>query len=77
MTDQELDEIMILRWPGVVRRIMADLDASEFTKGFARSISKFGKKPDWHPSKKQERLMRTLLTEYGSGYPERTPDLLE
>lgn len=77
MTDLELDEILTLRWPGVVRRVMADLEASDFTKGFARSISKHGKRPDWHPTPKQERLMQTLLTEYGSGHPERAPDLLE
>lgn len=77
MTELELDEILTLRWPAVVRRIMGDLQASDFAKSFARSISRHGKRKDWQPSLKQERLMRSLLVDYGSGYPEPAPDLLE
>lgn len=76
MTDMELDEILTLRWPGVVRRVMADLDAGDFAKGFARSIAQQGRRQSWQPSQKQERIMRQLLDQY-SGTAEREPDLIE
>lgn len=77
MTDLELDRILTLEWPTVLRRIMADVNADDFTKGFARSISRHGKKPDWHPTEKQERIMRSLMADYRSSQPEPEPDLLE
>ncbi len=38
MTDLELDEILTLRWPKVVRRAMAGTD--EWLKSFTRSIAR-------------------------------------
>lgn len=76
MTDLELDEILTLRWPGVVRRVMADMSADEFARGFARSISRHGKRLGWHPSHKQERIMRQMLDQYSSA-PEPEIELIE
>lgn len=63
MTEQELDEILTLRWPAVVRRVMGDARSEEWLKGFVRSIVRQGKRRTWHPSAKQEWLMRRLLAE--------------
>lgn len=63
MTELELDEIMTLRWPGVVRRVMAD-GSDEWVKGFVRSIARHGKRPGWRPTPKQAGLMRDLLTDH-------------
>ncbi|RWR14314.1 hypothetical protein [Paenirhodobacter populi] len=74
MTSLELDEMLTLRWPGVVRRVMGDLDANDFVRGFVRSIAKHGKRPNWQPTAKQEAIMRRLLTEYsGPQDPEFNP----
>ena len=78
MTDLELDEILTLRWPSVLRRVMADLGADDFIKGFTRSIARHGKRPSWRPSDKQAQVMRQLLLDYGPAFtrgPE--PDLFE
>lgn len=61
MTEAELDEILTLRWPAVVRRAMAE--GNEFARNFARSIARQGKRPGWMPSQKQEYLMRCALAE--------------
>lgn len=65
MTDRELDEIMIFRWPMVVRRVMAE-GTDEWLKGFVRSITKHGKRATWRPTDKQEQIMRRLLSELGT-----------
>lgn len=62
MAGEELDQILTLRWPAVVRRVMAE-DVEDWIKGFVRSIAKHGKRPGWTPSPKQEALMRQLLAE--------------
>lgn len=62
MNEQELDEILTVHWPAVVRRVMAD-DADDWLKGFVRSIARHGKRKSWTPSAKQEALMRKLLAE--------------
>lgn len=62
MTDTELDEILTVRWPFVVRQTMAD-GSDDWVKGFVRSIAKHGKRPGWKPSDKQEAFMRRLLAE--------------
>lgn len=61
MTDQELDEIMIHRWPGILRRTMAEGDA--WTRNFVRSVARAYKRPGWMPSPRQENIMRALLRE--------------
>ncbi|MDF1716191.1 MAG: hypothetical protein P1U75_05905 [Antarcticimicrobium sp.] len=61
MTEGELDEILTLHWPSVVRRAMAEGD--EWLQGFVRSISRHGKRPTWRPSPKQEQIMRRLVNE--------------
>ncbi|RWR07712.1 hypothetical protein [Paenirhodobacter populi] len=61
MTDTELDEILTLRWPAVVRRAM--MDGDDFSRNFTRSIARQGKRPNWRPSAKQEYFMRRLLAE--------------
>ncbi len=75
MTDRELDEILTFHWPKVVRRIMAD-DSDDWIKGFVLSITRFGKRRTWHPSPKQEQIMRRLLSEVGTA-PEPTMELIE
>lgn len=76
MTDLELDEILTLRWPGVMRRVMGDVRTEGFVRGFVRSIARHGKRQAWRPTPKQERLMRQMLVEY-SGPPEPDPVLVE
>jgi len=63
MTNTELDEIMILHWPAVMRRAMAEGDA--WLKGFVKSIGRHAKRPSWHPSSKQAHIMRRLVAEVG------------
>ena len=75
MTDRELDEILILRWPIVMRRVMAD-GSDEWLKGFVRSIAKHGKRAAWRPSVKQEQIMRRLVSELGTA-PEQNVELIE
>lgn len=65
MTSQELDEIMEIHWPRVVRRVMAD-DSDEWVKGFVLSILRFAKRSRWRPSVKQEQIMRRLVSELGT-----------
>lgn len=63
---QELDEILTVHWPFIVRRVMAD-GSDEWAKGFVRSIAGHGKRAFWRPSAKQERIMRRLLSEAETG----------
>jgi hypothetical protein len=74
MTENELDEILLLRWPLVTRRVMAGPD--EWLKGFVRSIAKHGKRPKWRPSVKQAQLMRRLVAEICTA-PEPDFELIE
>jgi len=76
MTALELDEILTLRWPRLVRRVMGDLSADDFAKGFVRSIARAGKRPSWRPSVKQERIMRQMLLDYRTE-PEPEIDVIE
>lgn len=75
MNTQELDEILMFRWPIVIRRVMAD-GSDDWLKGFVQSIAKHGKRSTWHPSKKQEQIMRRLLSELG-GTEDRDFELIE
>lgn len=75
MTDRELDEILTLRWPMVVRRVMAD-GSDDWLMGFVRSIARHGKRPSWRPSDKQAGIMRRLVSELGTA-PEPNFDLIE
>lgn len=61
MNQRELDELMFCDWPRVVQRALRDGDA--WAKGFALSIRKQAKKPDWRPSPKQAALMRRMVAE--------------
>lgn len=74
MTERELDEILTLHWPLVLRRAMAEGD--EWLKGFARSIARHGKRPAWRPTFKQEQIMRRLVTELRSA-PEGDLEVIE
>lgn len=65
MTDCELDEILTFRWPMVMRRVMAD-GTDEWLKGFVRSIARHGKRASWRPTRKQEQIMRRLVSELGT-----------
>lgn len=65
MTARELDEIITVRWPAVMRRVMAD-GSDEWLKGFVKSIARHGKRRGWRPTDKQEAVMRRLLAEHGS-----------
>ncbi|TCP39806.1 hypothetical protein [Rhodovulum marinum] len=62
MTDRELDEIMTVHWPHVLRSVMAD-GSDEWIKGFAKSIAKHGKRPGWRPSARQASIMCRLVAE--------------
>jgi len=62
VTDRELEEILTFRWPIVMRRVMAD-GADEWLQGFVRSVAKHGKSASWHPSEKQEQIIRRLVSE--------------
>lgn len=64
MTDLELDEILTLHWPGIVRQVMAD-GSDEWLKGFVRSIARHGKRAGWHPTDRQAAIMRRLVVERG------------
>lgn len=61
MTAHELDEIMELHWPVVLRATMRGTD--EWLKGFVRSIAHHAKRTSWRPSAKQEQIMRRLVSE--------------
>ena len=76
MTDLELDEILTLRWPVVMRRVMGDVRTDGFVRGFVRSIARHGKRPAWHPTPKQERIMREMLDQF-AGPAEPEPELIE
>jgi len=65
MTERELDEVLTIRWPIVLRRVMAD-GSDEWLKGFVRSIARHGKRPNWRPTAKQEQIMRRLVSELGT-----------
>ncbi|MFC3057858.1 hypothetical protein [Paenirhodobacter populi] len=65
MTEVEVDQILTLQWPAVVRRAMAEGDA--WSRKFACSIARQGKRPGWMPTPKQEFLMRAALAEMGGG----------
>lgn len=75
MTDRELDEILTLRWPSVMRHVMAD-GSDDWLKGFVRSIAKHSKRPAWRPTPKQEQIMRRLVSEMGTA-PERNFEVIE
>lgn len=63
MTDAELEEIIIHRWPALTRYAMVHGD--DWTRKFARSIARNAKRPAWRPSPKQQFIMRRLLAEMG------------
>ncbi len=75
MTERELGEVLTHRWPIVMRRVMAD-GTDDWLKGFVRSIAKHGKRASWHPSAKQEQIMRRLVSELGTA-PDREVELIE
>jgi hypothetical protein len=75
MTDQELDELLTHRWPGIVRRVMSD-GSDEWIKGFVRSIARHAKRPTWRPSPKQEHIMRRLAAELATD-PQGELELIE
>ena len=66
MTELELDEILTLRWPRVVRQVMAD-DSDDWLKGFVRSIARQGKRKSWKPTPRQASIMRRLVAELQVG----------
>ncbi|WP_421702110.1 hypothetical protein [Aliiroseovarius sp.] len=75
MTDLELDQLLTVHWPRVVRRVMAD-GSDEWLKGFVRSITKHSKRATWRPSSKQEQIMRRLVAEVDTA-PEQEMELIE
>lgn len=62
MTDLELDEVLTIYWPRVVRQTMAD-GADDWLKGFVRSIARQGKRRNWRPTPKQAFIMRQLVND--------------
>ncbi|HMQ94813.1 MAG TPA: hypothetical protein PKA33_08580 [Amaricoccus sp.] len=67
MTGRELDEILLHRWPAVVRRVLAD-GSDEWLAGFVKSIARHGKRPSWRPTTKQAAIMRRLVSELGTAH---------
>lgn len=63
MTDLQLDELLTIRWPIVVRRVMADDQSQEWARGFVRSIAKQSKRKAWRPTKKQLAVMERFVVE--------------
>ena len=59
MTDLELDEILTLHWPRVIRRAM--IEGDEWEQSFAKSIARHGKRPSWRPSLKQAYHIRRMV----------------
>lgn len=74
MTDLELDEILTLHWPRVMRRAMRDGD--EWAQGFAKSIARHGKRPSWRPSPKQAHIMRRMINDLATA-PDDELELIE
>ncbi|WP_321830669.1 hypothetical protein [Thalassovita sp.] len=74
MTDLELDEILTLHWPRVMRRAMRDGDA--WAQGFAMSIARHGKRQSWRPSTKQARIMRRMVNDLAT-VPNEELELIE
>lgn len=74
MTAQELDEIMEMHWPIVLRATMRGTD--EWLKGFVRSIAKHAKKASWRPTAKQEQIMRRLVSELSTA-PDMSMEVIE
>lgn len=75
MTEAELDEILTFRWPRIVRRVMAEA-CDEWIKGFVLSIARHGKRANWHPSPKQEQIIRRVVSEFDTA-PEPSFDPIE
>lgn len=75
MTERELDQMLTIYWPRVLRRVMAD-GSDEWAKGFARSIARDGKRASWRPSVKQEQIMRRMVSELGTA-PEAELEVIE
>lgn len=75
MTPGELDEIMTVYWPRVLRRVMAD-GSDEWLKGFVRSIARHGKRPSWRPTDRQIQIMRRLVSELNFA-PDQQAELIE
>lgn len=76
MTDRELDELLTLRWPSVIRRVMGDARTEGFVRSFTLAIARHGKRAAWHPTAKQERIMRQILHDF-TGPPEPELHLIE
>lgn len=75
MTDHELDEILTVHWPCVLRRVMAD-GSDDWAKGFAKSIARNGKRPGWRPTPKQQWIMRRMVAEMGTA-PDENMEMIE
>jgi len=75
VTDVELDEMLTVRWPMVIRRVLAD-GSDKWVKDFAKSIARHGKRRGWRPTGKQEAIMRRLVAELGTA-PEGDMEVIE
>jgi len=75
MTELELDDILTHRWPLIMRTVMAGTD--DWLKGFVRSIARHGKRASWRPSRKQEQIMRRLVSEMGTTPTHRDAEVIE
>lgn len=62
---------LLFSWPRVIA------DASGWSRGFALSIQRDRKKPDWRPSARQLSVMRRLVAELPQTVGEADPDLIE
>lgn len=74
MTGLELDEILTLHWPRVLRRVM--IDGDDWSQVFAKSIARHAKRASWRPSIKQAQIMRRMVSDLITA-PEPELDLIE
>ena len=54
-------DVLLFSWG----RVMAN--TTGWTRGFALSIQKARRKPDWHPTPKQHAMMRRLVADLSAG----------
>ena len=68
MTDLELDEILIGRWPALVRHAM--IDGDEWTRSFAKSIAHQRKRESRRPATHRYSAIAGTLQEMAQHEPD-------
>ena len=71
----ELDQILTFVWPKVVR--WSHRQDNDFVRGFAMSIARQSKRPDWEPSPKQWATMQALIDDDRAEHSQPDMDVIE